>query len=102
MEFNILIKIHNIEDGKGDFLRAVVMESGQHVGVESRGFIRDSKEEFRNALDIFYTNLGHVLRKRQFPEHTQIADHETTSDGGLRVFNLRYPDEQISSPIQGE
>lgn len=82
--------IKNLGDGKGDFIRSVLTNNGEHTAVESPHFETTDKDAFRAALNIHYQNLVWTLRQRQFPEHTMIADAHVQEDGSLVYTNLRY------------
>ena len=93
MTFTVETNIHNLDDGKGDFVRSIVTENKQHAAVESPHFDKNDKHVFRAVLDRHFENLQWVLRRRQFPEHTRIADSKTLDDGSIVYVNPRYPDE---------
>ena len=50
-------------------------------------------QERRFCLDVFFSSLKHILRKRTFPKDTLIYDEEKT-DLVTKWVNPRYPDGQ--------
>jgi len=76
------------------FFRAITEHDGAYTAVESNKFDPSIKEARRMALDIFFGNLTFAMRRRLFPEDTQIADFKTLENGQTILTNLRYPDDK--------
>jgi len=91
--FGIDIRENKTEVGK-HFYRSILICDGKSVSIESSEFDPDDKEARRFALDSFFSNIGFALRQKFVPEHTQVWDFIKEENGGYRLVNPRYPEDE--------